>query len=271
VINLLERVLELQKRGEEGVLITVVEKEGSGPAGVGSKMLVYADGRTAGTVGGGSLEHLATQKALELLHLRKSLLQRYALSEHNEVIGAESTGMLCGGRVALFYEHLTWGPRVYLFGGGHVGQALAYHLRNLAYYVTVIDQRPGIADAVTGVDRVLIADYDRALEDEHLPQGGFFVIATPSHQADYVILRRIFTSPWKPQYVGLVASKAKAAQFIRDLQAELGRDIDLRVLYSPVGLDIGGSSVDEIAISIIAEMQAVRYGREGHRHMRLEK
>ena len=180
--------------------------------------------------------------------------------------------MLCGGRVALFYEHLPSRPRVYLFGGGHVGQALVRHLKDLDFHVTMIDSRTGIESAGLEVNRLLIADYDRALSDEHVPEGGFFVIATHSHRFDYALLRRILTAGWKPRYVGMVASKKKAAGFLQDLKAELGADVDadLPALYMPIGLDTGGRSAAEIAVSIAAEIQAVRYGRSGLPHLRLE-
>ncbi len=159
---------------------------------------------------------------------------------------------------------------MYLFGGGHVGQALVRQLRNLDYHVTVIDDRPGIERGVSDADRVLIGDYDQALADESVPEGGFFVIATPSHQFDYDVLRRVLTNGWNPRYVGVVASKKKSATFLHDLKADLGADADLSAIYMPIGLDLGGSSADEIAVSIAAEIQAVRYGRGGLRHMRLE-
>ena len=117
---------------------------------------------------------------------------------------------------------------------------------------------------------MLIADYDRALSDEQVPEGGFFVIATHSHRFDYAVLRRVLTSGWKPRYVGVIASKKKATGFLQDLKAELGSDANLGTLYMPIGLDTGGSSAAEIAVSIAAEIQAVRYGRSGLPHLRLE-
>ena len=270
MISLYEKILALSKSGEEGILVTVIEKEGSGPLPPGAKMLVYPDGQTAGTVGGGALERIAAQRAIDMLKEHQaSHLQRYALSDHNEVIDDEATGMVCGGRVTLFYEVLVSGPRLYLFGGGHVGQALVRHLRSLSYYVTVIDHRPGIEQSLVGADRVLIGDYLETLTRDEVPAGSYFIIATASHELDYHILRHLFVSALQPRYVGLLASRNKSARFITDLKAELGPGLDLRVLYSPAGLDTGGSSVDEIAISVIGELQAIRYGREGQKHMRL--
>ncbi len=263
-----EELLELQKSGGESVLVTVVEKEGSGPLPPGAKMLVHRDGRTTGTVGGGELERLATARAGDLLRARQSHLQRYALLDHHQVAEEEeATGMVCGGKVTLFYEYISSGPHLYIFGGGHIGHALAYHLRTLPYYVTIIDDRPGIERSLPAVARVLIADYETALDGKHVPKGSFFVIATPAHAADYLVLRRLIAGDWKPRYVGLLSSHTKATTFIRKLRQELGEKIDFSVLYTPVGLDLGGSSADEIAISVIAEIQAVRYGRLGHRHL----
>jgi xanthine dehydrogenase accessory factor len=69
----------------------------------------------------------------------------------------------------------------------------------------------------------------------------------------------------------LIASRKKAPAIIERLKEELGSEVNLDNLYSPVGLMIGGATPDEIAISIIAELQAVRYGKEGNKHMRVDK
>lgn len=263
-----ECILELRKKGEEAMLVTVVEKEGPTPAPPGAKMLVQADGATSGTVGGGALERLAVAKALELLERQSSALVRYALWGEDQVGEGEATGMICGGKVALFFEYLGYTARAYLFGAGHVGQAVARYLKGLRWFVTVIDERQGLAN-VSGANRIIVADYASALTNESLPAGGFYVIATPSHDSDYLVLKRILSSTWRPRYVGLVASRRKAAEFYERLSADLGENLDLGLLYTPVGLDLGGRSPDEVALSIVAEMQALRYGKMGHKHMRL--
>ena len=270
--NMFERVLELQHTGQEGVLVTIVDKDGSGPLPPGARMLVYADGRTVGTVGGGAIEVIATRKALALLGASATALVHYRLGPQNEVLddAAEATGMVCGGRATLFYECLRSAPRLYVFGGGHVGQALVRQLASLDYRITVVDERAGIAEALPKVDKIYVTGYDVALQDEVPPPGGYFVIATPEHRHDYAVLRRVLTSNWAPRYVGVIASRTKATGFLQDLRQELGADFDLGALYMPIGVDTGGSSAAEIAVSIVAEMQAVRYGRSGLRHMRLE-
>jgi xanthine dehydrogenase accessory factor len=272
MIDIYEEILKLKANGEEGVLVTVVEKEGHGPAVVGTKMLVRPGGERKGTVGGGALEYAAIKQMSLVLKEKKGGLKKYLLSHDNEIIDdkekAEKTGMLCGGTITLFYEYIGSGARLYIFGAGHVGKALAYHLKDLNYYITLIDNRQGMVEAIDGAQRRITVDYKTALKGENVPSGSFFLIASHSHALDYVILRRIYEADWNPKYIGLIASKRKAPAMIEKLKEELGEDVNLDILYSPVGLDIGGPSPDEIAISIIAELQAIRYGKTGHKHMR---
>lgn len=262
-------ILDLRARGGEGVLVTVVEREGSAPAEPGTKMLVGPGGHLVGTVGGGRLEALAVARAQEALRRREGALQRYTLTERGDPDDEGApTGMLCGGRVALFYEYLGSPLRAYVYGAGHVGAALARVLRLLHAHVVVIDPRADLAALAEGADRTVVAPYATALDGEDVPVGGYFVIATPGHESDYDVLARVLTSSWAPRYVGMVASGRKAAGLVGRLREEHGADIDLGPLYTPVGLDLGGSTPEEIALSIAAEIQAVRYCKAGHRHLR---
>jgi len=268
VDDIYEHILDLRRHGGQAVLVTVVEKEGSAPAPPGAKRPPCAGGTTVGTVGGGGLEHAAVSQAAQLLDQKGSQLIKYSLLENGRVADAEPLGMLCGGTISLFYEYLGYEAYVYIFGAGHVSRTLAPYMKNMRCYVTVVDDRPEVIPHMEGAHRVLTADYGSALEEETVPEGAYFVIGTPSHQADYEVLKRIFTSDWKPRYVGMLASKRKARTLIQRLVEESDDEVNMSVLYSPVGLDLGGRSPDEIAIAIAAEIQALRYGKEGHKHMR---
>ena len=270
VDEIYEHILDLRKRGRQAVLVTVVEKEGSAPAPPGAKLLVCADGTTVGTVGGGGLEQAAVSQAAELLNQTRSQLIKYSLLENGRVADAEPLGMLCGGTISLFYEYLGYEAQVYIFGAGHVGRTLAHYLKNMRCYVIVVDDRPEVALPAESAHRLVTANYGSALEEEAVPEGAYFVIGTPSHQADYEVLKRVLTSDWKPRYVGMLASKRKARRLIQRLVEESENEVNMSVLYSPVGLDLGGRSPDEIAIAIAAEIQALRYGKEGHKHMRAQ-
>lgn len=267
-------ILAIESSGSYGVLITVADKEGHGPAVIGTKMLVLADGSRKGTVGGGALEYAAVKWAEQVAKDKQSGLKKYLLSPDNEIIeGAEGekTGMMCGGSITLYFEFIGSGANVYIFGAGHIGQALAYHLEKMDYFITVIDSREGMAENVAGTYccSAVKSSYDTALEGMNVPPGSYFIIVTHSHALDYIALKRIYQAGWEPAYIGLIASKKKAPALVGRLKEELGSGINIDQLYAPVGLRIGGTLPDEIAISIIAEMQAVRYGKEGNRHMRM--
>jgi xanthine dehydrogenase accessory factor len=268
VIGVYEEILKIKKDGEVGVLVTVVEKDGHGPAIVGTKMLVRPGGKRKGTVGGGALEYAALKKAAQILEDKKNCLKKYLLSPDNDIIDGEQTGMLCGGSITLFYEYIGSGARLYIFGAGHIGKALVYHLKSLNFYITLIDNRDGMVETIDHAQRRMTVNYKTALEGEEVPANSFFIIATHSHALDYVILKRIYEANWSPKYIGLIASKRKSPLIIQQLLEELEKDINLDILYTPIGLDIGGQSPDEIAISIISELQAIRYDKGGHKHMK---
>jgi xanthine dehydrogenase accessory factor len=270
VTDIFNDLVKLNTDGGEAVLVTVVEKEGHGPAVVGTKMLVFPNGDKKGTVGGGALEYAAVTRGAHMLNDKECGLYRYLLGPDNEIVDdkSEKTGMICGGSITLFFEYIGSGARLYIFGAGHIGKALTYHLKNLNYYITLLDNRDGLAESIDGAQRRFTSDYRYALQDEKVPTGAFFIIATHSHALDYVVLKRIYEAGWNPKYIGMVASKRKAPMMIEQLKNELGKEIDLDCLFSPVGLDIGGAGPDEIAISIISELQAARYGKSGHNHMK---
>jgi xanthine dehydrogenase accessory factor len=269
VYEIYDRIARLREHGGDAVLVTVVDTEGSAPAAPGAKMLAYADGSTVGTVGGGALERLATSRAMELLGQGRSLLVTYSLGEDGPVSDAERINMACGGRASLFYDYLGYQAYVYIFGAGHVGRAIAYHLKGLRYHVTVVDHRQGILTDLEGADRLVLGEYDKLLQGEQVPAGAYHVIATPSHAFDYVVLSEIFASNWQPRYVGMLGSRNKAETMLRRLVEELGDEADLDAIYCPVGLDLGGRAPEDIAIAIVAEILALRHGKTGHRHMRL--
>ncbi|HHX42861.1 MAG TPA: hypothetical protein GX714_02570 [Chloroflexi bacterium] len=264
-----EGIVQARQHGEGAVLITVVEAEGSTPARLGAKLLVRANGARVGTVGGGALERAANAKAREILESHRAELVRYSLVEGDRALEGEPTGMVCGGRATLFFDYIGYSQHAFLFGGGHVGQALLRVLSTLPYYITVIDHRPEIRERLDGAARAIIADYATALQGEQVPPGSYFFIATASHEYDYEVLRLIMGSDWRPAYVGMIGSQRKVRANVDRLRQELGDAAPWEALYAPVGLDIGGPTPAEIAVAVAAEIQAVRYGKAGHRHLRL--
>ncbi len=261
-----KKLIELYDTGKPGVLVTVIDKKGFGPAPMGAKMLVWDNGSIAGTVGGGSLEYTAIEKASDVMETEQSVTEEYDLSEKGDVApDGKELGMVCGGSAKLFYEYIPPKRRVFVIGAGHVGRALIDVLITLPYYIISIDERPGfqyekahrhIEGGVKNIDNV--------------PDGSIFVVAGHSHDIDFEVLewlvRHVKAGDISPMYVGVIASKSKAKTFRNRLIAKYG-DIKDLPLYTPIGLDIGGKTPPEIAISIAAEIQAVVNRKEGNKHM----
>jgi len=267
-LEIYEKILELKKSGSGGVLITVVEKEGHGPAPVQARMLIADNEEKTGTVGGGALEFAALRVAAEVKVHKKPQMKKFLMGPDDNIIEGEPTGMLCGGAATLFFEYLGSGFPVTIFGAGHVGRSLVYHMQDMGFYITLVDSREEVLNPVTGVQGKVHGNYASIFSGETVKPGGYYIIATHSHQLDYVVLKRIYSSGWQPAYVGLMASRRKRDVMLDQLHNELGSDLDLSALYSPVGLDTGGGTPGEIAFSIIAEIQALRYGKAGHKHMK---
>ena len=258
---------EALERSIPVVLATVVEKIGSGPATIGGKMLVYADGTTVGTVGGGTLEYLAKKHALQALEQGKPILKKYQLVDDDvareDVI---ATGMLCGGTVWIFYEPATPPMQLHIFGAGHIGKALAKAFEGIAA-IRVYDTRSDLLESFPVGQKTRLKNFAH-LDGLNFPPGGYFVIATNSHETDYVVLREIYKARLSPKYVAVVASRRKINALLKRLEEELGTQPDTDFLYSPAGLDIGGDSPAEIAISIAAEILAVKHDKTNITHLR---
>ena len=264
MIDIFSKINEYRRLGKDLVLVTVTEKEGMGPADVGKKMLVTEDGEAFGTVGGGAIEFYAREKAKKIVKERKSFTERYILNDRDVYVEEEAVklNMACGGKVTLFYEFV--GPKqyVYIFGAGHCGAALAKVIKPLGFHVTIIDERQVVIDALDdSADIKVVSGFVDYIEKNGLRDNAFIVVCTPSHTNDYHVLNKILEKNIKPAYFGMLCSRKKINDYLERAYETYGKDIDLQNFYSPIGLNIGGNSPEEIAISISAEMLSVYYGK----------
>ena len=251
--SIYSEILELAEGGRSGVLVTVTAKEGSGPAATGTKMIVYPDGKISGTVGGGSIEKLAIEKALTLFESKQNTSEYYNMDEPGK---GTDTGMICGGTATLFFEYFAPKKYVYIFGAGHIGRALTYHLKQLNYHICLIDDREDILAEVPDADEKIHSSFADALNNKSVEKDAFFIIATYQHKYDAVVLHKIYGSNWRPKYVGMVSSRTKKKRMTEELR-KLYPHADLEAYYTPAGLNIGGTLPHEIAVAIISEIQAV--------------
>jgi xanthine dehydrogenase accessory factor len=246
-------------RGEEVALVTIVASTGSTPQRVGAKMLVYADGRTVGTIGGGCYENDAFWKAREAIAARRPLNVRYELTDDI----AEESGLICGGQMEVFIEPVEPAPDVYNFGAGHVGYFLGRMAHDTGFRVHVIDDREKFASTErfgAGID-VIVEDIPAWLASHQLPATAYAVIVTRGHKHDLDALRALLASPLR--YVGLIGSKAKVKRIFDALRDEGAPPEALRTVHAPIGLDIGAITPQEIAVSILAELIGVKHGKIG--------
>lgn len=249
---------EALSRGEEVALVTIVSANGSTPQRVGAKMLVFGDGRTVGTVGGGCYEHDAIGKARQVLATRKPTTVKYDLNDDF----AEETGLVCGGQMEVFIEPIEASPAVYIFGAGHVGYYLARMAHDAGFGVHVIDDRAAFANTerFPFAASVVVDDIPQWLAAAQLPATAYAVIVTRGHRSDLDALRAL--APRELRYIGLIGSRAKVARLYEQVMAEGGIDPDLLVrIHAPIGLDLGAVTPQEIAVSITAELIAVRRGK----------
>jgi xanthine dehydrogenase accessory factor len=248
---------EALERGEEVALVTIVAATGSTPQRVGAKMLVFPDGRTVGTIGGGCYENDAFWKAREAIKARRPLNVKYELNDDF----AQETGLVCGGQMEVFIEPVEASPDVYVFGAGHVGYWVAKTAHDVGFRVHVIDDREKFANAERfgqGID-VLVDDIPLWLDRHTLPPTAYAVIVTRGHTHDLDALRALTKHPLR--YLGLIGSKAKVRRIFDELRSEGMADDALQGIHAPIGLDIGAITPQEIAISIVAELIAAKHGK----------
>ena len=249
---------EALTKGDEVALITFTSSNGSTPQRVGAKMLVYADGRTVGTIGGGCYEHDALGKAREALRTRKPVSAKYDLNDDF----AEETGLVCGGQMEVFIEPLEAPPSLFVFGAGHVGYYLARAASEAGFEVHVIDDRAAFAnrERFPFAASVVVDDIPSWLGQAALPSSAYAVIVTRGHRNDLDALQHL--APLELRYLGLIGSRAKVARIYDQLLGEgLSTLEHLSRVHAPIGLDIGAVTPQEIAVSIVAELIAIRRGK----------
>lgn len=264
-----ERALALSGAGRSFTLVTIIESDGSTPRKIGAKMIVLEDGSVIGTIGGGPLEYNCAKIAVDALASGKCRKERFELSD---------LGLACGGSVEAFFEPHAARDRVVIFGGGHIAYQLSPLLNSIDFRTAIVEDRPEYLerDRFEGCEKVLVPGYDFAgLESGcarlGLKESDYVVIITRGHElSDGRVLDYLMSMPFAFRYVGMIGSKNKVFECMKGL-IENGRPREkLAAVFAPVGLDIGGETPAEIAISIVAQILSVKYSKDG-RHVRDKK
>jgi xanthine dehydrogenase accessory factor len=245
-------------RGETVALVTVVRARGSTPQRAGAKMLVYADGRMVGTIGGGCYENDAFWKAREAIASGKSALVHYELNDDF----AQENGLICGGQMDVHIDPLAPAPRLYIIGAGHVGWHLARAAVDAGFKLHIVDDREKFANAerFPGAAEIVVESIPDWLHRSEIPASAYVVIVTRGHNHDLDAMRALAARDLK--YLGLIGSRAKVARIYDALAAEGMPAECLERVHAPIGLDIGAVTPAEIAIAILAQLIAVHRGAD---------
>ncbi len=252
-MNIFAQLVDKVRAGERVALVTVLRDEGSSPRKRSTRMLVHPDGNITGTIGGGAVEQQVIERALNALRLNQSEIYRVHLTRE--------LGMCCGGAMEFLIEPIEAEPRLIVFGAGHIGQALCPVAASAGFRVTIVDEREEFAtpERFADAEHIIVNDPVDALPDLSLTEDDYVVIVTHDHQLDQRVLRHLADHPVR--YLGMIGSRSKIARFVKRLEARgIPRDFLNRVRM-PIGLDLGAVTPGELAISIAAEMIALRRGR----------
>lgn len=259
--DLLRLSLAARDEGRNHAIVTIASTSGSSPRKNG-KLLVFANGETHGTIGGGTIEQVSIEHAIACIRRGRGDYIEYDLAQGN-------VRMACGGKMALLTEVYCARPRLVICGAGHVGLALASMARPAGFDITFYDDRAPetLTSPLSGEDEyVRIGSFAKDIAAAKLPKGAYYVIVTHGHAYDADALGAVLLK--EAAYIGMIGSKNKIREVYRDL-LDQGADRDaLRKVYSPIGLDIGGETPEEIAVAILAEMISVRYGGKSCAHLR---
>ena len=252
VRDVVQALLELLANRQRGALATVVRASGSTPQRPGARLLLREDGSTLGTVGGGAIERTVLES-----------LQRMLISREPELLIrdlAHDLGMCCGGRMEIFVEPILPNPRLWLLGAGHIAKPTATLARSVGFEVLVVDEREELNNAERFPEcRLILGDPGAELRKATLGEGDWLLIMTHDHQLDEAALAA--AAGKSAEYVGLVGSKRKVFRLVERVRARREGDFPLERVYAPVGLDIGAVSPEELAVSIVAELVALRHGK----------
>jgi len=250
-----EAVEEAETGGGPAALVTIVSVQGSTPQKPGAKMVVRADGRIVGTIGGGCLEAEMARRARHAISTGRAELTSFDLTPEE----AGQDGLVCGGRMQVFIEPIEATPVMCVLGAGHVAVPLARMAAACGFQVEVVDDRVEFANAERFPEaRLLVGSFREAASQLTLGPNTFAVVVTRGHAGDAQALESVLGKGLR--YVGLLGSRAKAVHVLSALRERGVEAQEVAAVHTPIGLDIGARSPEEIAVSILAEMIAVRRG-----------
>ena len=255
--------------GEALCVVSLMETDGR-PATHVARLLVKESGAIAGgSLGDRALDEVAARHAVALMKDERQEIVVASLSELGESVASPAGGIGAEGEwrigdARLLFEISRPPLELIICGGGHVGQAVAKAGALLDFKITVIDDRPEFASREKFPDpgvRLITGDFTEALRAMKVTQASHVVIVTRGHRHDEICLREVIEKP--ARYIGMIGSRRRATTIREHMRREGVGAEHLRRVYSPIGLDIGAITPEEIALAILAEITLARRGGSG--------
>ncbi len=247
--SIYQAVSEVEKNNESAALCTVVKSEGSTPRHVGSKMLVYSDGKFIGTVGGGDLEHRVMDEAWMAMSEGKSRILSYSM-----VDPSRGDPGVCGGTVEVYVEPILPPAMILVIGAGHVGKAVVHLAKWLGFRVAVSDDRTEFCTPETtpGADAYYPVKMGKLPEHLKINRQTYIVITSRGSSVDALGLPGLLEA--NPAYIGVIGSKRRWLTTVKALKEKGVPDEKINRVHSPMGLELNAETPEEIAVSIMAEV-----------------
>jgi xanthine dehydrogenase accessory factor len=253
-MDVYDEMLRLRKRGQKCALATIVQVRGSIPSYESAKLLVREDGTMAGTIGGGCVEAEVWNAAREVIETEKPKHLSFNLGQD----AAYDNGLICGGQLDVFVEPIIPPPRAFIFGAGHISKSLCKVASMAGFSITVVDDREQFAnrERFPEAGEVFAGEYEEIFPKLEINESCYLIIVTRGHRDDMRVLRWAAEQP--ARYVAMIGSKRKVIGVIKELEKDGVAREKLERIFAPMGLEIGAVSPEEIAVSVAAEMIAVR-------------
>jgi xanthine dehydrogenase accessory factor len=253
-MDIYEEIVQLRREGRRGALATIISVKGSIPSFETAKMLVRDDGTIAGTIGGGCVEAEVWQAAKQVMQDEKPRSLTFNLNNNPKY----DSGLVCGGTLEVYIEPVLPAATLYIFGAGHVALNLYKVARIAGFDVIVVDDREAYAnrERFPEAKDVYADDFDRVLNQLSPNESSYLVITTRGHRDDMRVLRWAVETP--ARYIGMIGSQRKVIAIYKELEREGISREKLERVYAPMGIDIGAITPEEIAVSVAAELIALR-------------
>ncbi len=253
-LEIIKQALINKEKGIPFVMATIVESIGSSPGRSGFRMLIFQNGKSQGTIGGGGLEKVVIDESLEIHKNHENKLLSYELKED-----ANSLEMQCGGSAKVFLEYFPIIRTAYLFGAGHICHSILPILQSLKFRIVVIDNRENFVKDIAekGIDEAIFSDYIKYSLNFTPNSEDTIIVFTHGHKHDLEIIDTICSRDIQVKYFGMIGSKIKSKNNLDVVREKKYKGNLVEKIFAPIGLNIAKTTKEEIVVAICAEILAV--------------